>query len=160
MAARSISLRPETPDDRVFLRDLYADHRADELRHAQWPAATKAGFLDQQFAAQDAHLRATRPNADRLIVLRGSEPVGRLYVDRSAEPWRLVEIGLLVDVARQGIGAMLVAWLLDRAREARCPAIDLHVTHENLAAIAFYRRLGFVDATSLHATHRRMIRTL
>ncbi|MBL8350633.1 MAG: GNAT family N-acetyltransferase [Burkholderiaceae bacterium] len=54
---------------------------------------------------------------------------------------------LCVDPARQrhGIGRRLVDWLLSSARVAGIGSVGLELRADNPAALAFYRRLGFVE---------------
>lgn len=156
---RGITLRPATADDGAFLRRLYRDHRADEMHGMPWPEEAMQRFLDDQFDHQQAHFEKRFPDADFLIVLAAArrgppQPIGRLYVDRSAQPWRLIDILLSPDHRNGGAGAELVGWLTGLT-----PAIDLHVALDNARAEALYRRLGFRNAFGALATHRRMIWT-
>ena len=79
-----IGLRRENVADRAFVLGLYADGRAAELAAAPWSPLDKLRFLGAQFAAQEAHYRANEADADRWIVTRGEQPIGRLYVARGA----------------------------------------------------------------------------
>lgn len=149
---QDITLRAETADDLPFLRRLYGDHRAEELARVNWPEIARERFLDSQFDHQRAHFTAQFPDCDFMIVLRGrSAPVGRLYLDRSADPWHLVDISLDPGLRGRGVGAALLAWIMGSA-----PAIDLHVARDNPRAEALYRRLGFAEHMSTSATHKRM----
>lgn len=151
-----ITLRPEREGDRAFARELYAAQRAAELAMVPWDAGMKAAFIDQQFTAQMAHLRAHRPAADYWIVTRGDAPVGRMYVDRTVDPWRLAELSLATASVGAGIGAALLRWLVDRARRDGASGVDLHVTIDNARGAAFYARNGFVETHSDFESHRRM----
>jgi [ribosomal protein S18]-alanine N-acetyltransferase len=57
-------------------------------------------------------------------------------------------MGLAVEPARQrlGWGARLLAGLLEVARAEGCEGVTLEVRSSNLAALALYRRAGFVAA--------------
>lgn len=46
---------------------------------------------------------------------------------------------------RQGTGRGLMAWLTESARVAGMASIRLELRADNAAALAFYRRLGFVE---------------
>ncbi len=157
-----MSLRAQVGQDQAFCRRLYGANRAAEVDQAPWDAATKALFLDQQFAAQSAHLESHRPDADYLIVQRGETPIGRLYIDReeTGEGWRIVEIALLPDAAGKGIGRALIGWVIDRASHAGATSVDLHVATDNDTAIAFYHRNDFVDVPSAFDSHRRLSRAI
>lgn len=153
---QEVLLRPETADDLSFLRRLYGDHRAEELARANWPIEARERFLDSQFDHQRAHFTTQFPDCDYMIVLRGrsaasARPVGRIYLDRAATVWHLVDISLDPAIRGKGIGAALIAWI-----KASAPAIELHVARDNPRAEALYRRLGFVEHMSTSATHKRM----
>jgi ribosomal protein S18 acetylase RimI-like enzyme len=46
---------------------------------------------------------------------------------------------------RQGLAAALMIYLEGKLRAMGCAKINLQIRHDNLEAIAFYRRLGFVE---------------
>ncbi len=58
-----------------------------------------------------------------------------------------LHIDLLPRVQRRGYGRRLVETLTARLREAGSPGVHLGVRPANGGAIAFYRRLGFVELT-------------
>ena len=164
LAEQGIRLRSEELSDRAFLRRLYATQRAADLLRTPWSDADKARFLDEQFRLQSLHFDREE-NAERLIIERsarrlGPEPIGRLYLDRSAPAWRLLEIALLPALQGTGIGTGLIQWLHAAATAAGAEAIDLHVTIANVRAEALYRRLGYVETPSDWPTHKRMRRSL
>ena len=116
----------------------------------------QADFLDRQFAAQTTHYARNRAEADRWIITRQAMPVGRLMIDRTVQPWRLLELSLLPRVRGGGIGGALVRWL-QHAAAAADAALDLHVALGNSRAAALYHRLGFIDADSLAPSHTRLM---
>lgn len=157
-APSGLSLRPVRGEDEAFLLRLYAGTRADEMAAASWPEAAKSAFLADQFHLQQAHYTAHFPQQDFWIVERlrpplRPQPVGRLYVDRSAPLWRVVDISLLPERRGQGTGAALLQWLQGQAGEAGAHGIDLHVMADNPRAQALYRRLGF-QVVGEAANHR------
>jgi ribosomal protein S18 acetylase RimI-like enzyme len=79
----------------------------------------------------------------------------------------LVSMWVAAGSRRRGIGAMLVAAVVDWARARGTEELRLLVTSNNAAAIAFYRKLGFelAGTSGPHAndpafTDERMIRRL
>jgi len=161
MQSSAIGLRPAMGGDLRYLRTLYGALRGGEPGFAAIEAAARDDFLDWQFRLQHAHFVRHYPGADFLIVVRAApplraEPVGRLYLDRAAPLWRLVEIGLDPCVQARGLGSMLILWLQAAARGARAGGIDLHVAHDNPRAAALYHRLGFREAPGDSTTHLRM----
>lgn len=141
-AAVGLSFRPASDPDLPFLGRLYASTRADELAGAPWTAEQKAAFLQSQFEAQHAHYRQYYPEADWLVIVHGSDDVGRLYIARWPSQHRIIDIALLPEFRGRGFGAALMRDLLDEAAAAG-KAVSIHVEKYN-PAMRLYRRLGFV----------------
>jgi ribosomal protein S18 acetylase RimI-like enzyme len=140
----TIALRPATPDDVPFLFRVYASTRREELAPVPWDDATKGAFLWQQFAAQDAHYRAHYTDTAYDVVLRDGAPVGRLYLARWAREIRVMDIALLPEHRRAGIGARLLADVLAEG-DASGRRVSIHVERNN-PALRLYARLGFRPA--------------
>ena len=134
-------LRPANRDDAELLFRIYASTREAELAVAAWDASVKEAFLRMQFAAQDASYRGTFPAASFDLIVSGAEVLGRLYVDRGEQAWTVLDIALLPQHQRQGIGTRLLRQLLAEAVTAGKP-VRLHVEQANPAR-RLYQRLGF-----------------
>jgi ribosomal protein S18 acetylase RimI-like enzyme len=130
--------------DLPFLARVYASTRADELAQVAWSDADKAAFCEMQFRAQQAHYAGHYPGMQQLVVLRGGQPIGRLYLDRWPREHRLVDIALLPGHRRQGFGGALLRDLMDEAAAAG-KALSIHVEKFN-PAMHLYDRLGFRKA--------------
>lgn len=137
----TIALRPAQEDDLSLLRRIHASTRREELADAGWNDAQRDWFLDMQFDLQVRAFAQVYPEADWQVVVSDGQPVGRLIVDRSAIPIRLVDIALLPDYRNAGIGSELLRRLLDEATVAGKPVV-LHVARSSPAR-ALYQRLGF-----------------
>ncbi len=145
--AGSIGLRPVTPGDDGFLRRVYADSRADELAPVPWSDAEKAEFLRRQFDAQDAHYRANYPGASFDVIEVDGVPVGRLYVARWDDEVRIMDIAVVAEHRRAGVGTSLLRELLDEGvRQGK--RVSIHVEQHN-PAIRLYERLGFVPVAEV-----------
>lgn len=136
-----LHLRPICEDDRAFLSRLYASTRAEELRQLEWSEQVKKSFLASQFEAQQRSYQAHFPGAQFQLILHDDQPAGRLYVDRNNDEIRIIDIALLPEFQREGIGRALLGALLDEARQCGLP-IRIHVERLN-PAIRFYKQLGF-----------------
>jgi ribosomal protein S18 acetylase RimI-like enzyme len=79
---------------------------------------------------------------EALVATRGGERVG-LLTWRPDGPGRVEVSALLALVPRAGVGTALVRGLGDRAASVGAPEIRVTTTNDNLAALAFYQRLGF-----------------
>jgi ribosomal protein S18 acetylase RimI-like enzyme len=135
------TLRPVTTADLPFLRRLYASMREVELAVVPWSAEEKAAFLDSQFEAQHRFYRQQFSAASFDVVEEAGEPIGRLYVDRRRDELRLVDIALLPEWRRRGVGGALLQTVLAEA-EAAGKAVRIHVERNN-PALGLYERLGF-----------------
>lgn len=135
--------RPVTGDDEPFLFALYASTRAEELAMVDWGDAQKEQFLRQQFNAQQTHYQSYFPDGEHQIVTRDGSPVGRIYLEQTAEKIHLLDIALIPAYRGQGIGSALMHALLEKAGMAGLP-ITLHVYRFDESVYAWYQRLGFV----------------
>ena len=142
LAAHGLRLRPARADDLPFLRRLYGETRAAELAGVPWPEAVREQFLDSQFALQHRHYVNHFADADFLVLERGGDPVGRLYLQRAAPDFLIVDISLLGCVQGQGMGRGLIAAVQEMA-VAEGSGVQLHVDVRNVRAQCLYRRLGF-----------------
>jgi ribosomal protein S18 acetylase RimI-like enzyme len=130
--------------DREFLVELYGSVREPELAHLPWDEATRRAFVEQQFAAQDAHYREHYPGATLDVIEVDGEAAGRLYVHRGAREIRIMDIALMPEFRGQGIGGDLLRSLCAEA-EASGWTLSIHAEHNNPAR-RLYERLGFQDA--------------
>ena len=146
----TIRFRPATPADVPFLRHLYGTTRQDEMQHVPWTDAQKAAFLDMQFSAQKKHYEEFYPNCQFLVIELAGEPIGRLYIDRGDEDIEIVDIALLPQFRRRGIGRMLLEEIIEEGR-ATSKTVTIYVEHFNPAR-RLYDRLGFrhVDTNGVY----------
>lgn len=103
----------------------------------------RQALLENQFELQDYHFHTFFPDTDRRIVIRGGKAVGRLYLLRGDEIWKLVDISLLPEATGQGIGGALFDGMLAEADSAGRPVM-LHCSITNRAH-SLYLRKGFAD---------------
>ncbi|MEM7479890.1 MAG: GNAT family N-acetyltransferase [Acidobacteriota bacterium] len=136
-----ITLRPMTEADLPFMRRVYAGTRVEELAQVPWSDGEKQAFLDMQFHAQHTYYQEHFADAAFDVIEADGEPVGRLYVDRREDEIRLIDIALLPEHRRGGIGGRLVKELLAEAGEAGL-LVRIHVEQNN-PAMTLYKRLGF-----------------
>lgn len=137
-----VSLRPATRDDDALLHRLHESTRANEFAQLGWSAAQQTLFLKMQRDAQQRGYAQQFPRAQLSIVVHGGEPAGTLYVDRTGEEIRIVDVALLPERRGAGIGAFLIKELQIEAVKAGVP-VRLRVAIGNPAQ-RLYQRLGFV----------------
>lgn len=139
----TLTFRPITVDDLSFLSQVYASTRTEELAVVPWTDAEKTAFLQMQFEAQHAYYQQHYASADFLIVLSADTPIGRLYLYRTSEEIRIVDIALLPAYRGQGIGSKLLGDILAEARQTQ-RRVRIHVERFN-PALRLYQRLRFVE---------------
>jgi ribosomal protein S18 acetylase RimI-like enzyme len=137
----SAERRPAVEADEQFLRDLYASTRPEV---ADWPDEAREAFLAHQFEAQRSGWGHTFPGSDHEVIVLGDRPVGRVWVHWSDVECLIVDLALLPEHRRQGIGREVVEELLADADRDGVPA-RAHVERANGASLAFWTALGFQE---------------
>jgi GNAT superfamily N-acetyltransferase len=125
---------------RVELRALTeADRlRVDELVRQHWGASTVV-----------AHGVTYRPSdLAGFLALQGDEPVGLVTYSIDGDACEIVTLDSLAE--RKGVGTALVEAVAGVARASGCGRLWLVTTNDNLPALRFYERRGFM----LVAVHR------
>lgn len=138
-----VSLRPVTPEDEDTLLKIYASTREDEMRQVtDWTAEQKETFLRWQLQMQRRDYEGRFPRADYQLILFDGEPAGRLWVARTAEQIRLLDIAILPEFQNRKIGTYLLRKLIEESEATRTPL--RHMIYKlNTEARRFYERLGF-----------------
>jgi GNAT superfamily N-acetyltransferase len=132
-------LRDETPDDQPFLLRLFASTQ-QQLLQSGLADAQLQGLLQLQFRAREGQYRQQCPDARWSIIEQQRSAVGRLGVQRTASQILLIDIALLPEHRRLGIGSQVLQALQAEAQQTG-QTISLHADRE---AAPFYQRLGFV----------------
>ncbi len=133
MASDAIEIRPAEDADRRSLAQLFAAVAEERDGIAAEPPI-------------DVEKRAASWDLDRTIVaLAAGEVVGVLFVIESS--FGFGEIGMMVAAnwRGRGVGTALVAAAIDWARTRGLHKLTLSVFPHNDAAIALYRKFGFVE---------------
>jgi len=136
-----IRLKSITAEDIDFLRQVYASSRTEEMQLTGWDATQISEFISMQFNAQHQHYIKYYPNAKMDVIYVDARPAGRLYVERTSKEIRLMDICLLPEFRKSGIGTYLMQRLIDDAKKDDL-LISLHVEKNN-SSKEFYDRLGF-----------------
>ncbi len=138
----AVTLRPIAPKDEAFLFEVYAGARLAELDQVPWDDAQKRAFLSFQFNAQHQHYQRQFADADYSVILDEGTPVGRFYVHRRADEIRILDLALLPEHRRRGIGSALLKDLLATAEAAGKP-VRLYVESYQQGALRLLEHLGF-----------------
>lgn len=139
-----LSFRPikDTEEELEFLYRVYASTRVEEMAMTGWSEKQVEEFLRMQFRLQHTQWLQNYKKAKFEIILYNKVPAGRLYIDRRKDDIRIIDIALLPEFRRQGIGSKLMNDLIAEA-DQRQVTLSLHVEHNN-PAMGLYDRLGFV----------------
>ena len=139
-----IRLRDATPADREFMRTMFIDLRAAEWAVAGFDRSTLVPLLSMQFDAQAREYAAAYPRSYCRVIeddVRGG-PVGRLWLDRSPDRLRILDISVRPEAHGHGIGSWCLRHVLDQAVAIPCD-VSLSVAADNNRARRLYERLGF-----------------
>ena len=133
MSAEAIRVRPAQDGERLTLATLFAAVAEERDGIAAEPPV-------------DIDRRAASWDVDRtLVALARDEVVGDISVIESG--FGIGEIAMMVaaDWRGRGVGTALVAAAIERARARDLHKLTLSVFPHNEAAIALYRKFGFVE---------------
>jgi RimJ/RimL family protein N-acetyltransferase len=126
-------IRPARDDDRLPLAVLFAAVAEERNGIATEPPV-------------DVEARAASWTIDgTLVAVAGTEVVGSLHLDQSR--FGFAEIGMAVarEWRGRGVGSALLGAAIEWARERGLHKLSLGVFAHNAAAIALYRKFGFVE---------------
>lgn len=138
-----VLLRPAEAADYEDLVRVYASTRAAEVAQVTWwTDEQKLAFCRSQYDAQKEEYDARFPEAEYDVIELDGRTVGRVWVGRAAEEIRLLDIALLPEVQRRGLGAAIVGALIEEARASH-KRLRHMVFMLNTDARRFYERLGF-----------------
>jgi ribosomal protein S18 acetylase RimI-like enzyme len=135
-----VSLRPIEERDMEFLYNVFSATREDVAR-MPWSDEEKVAFCRHQFQAQHVHYQRFFAGSDFDVVLLNKEPVGRVYVHRDEEEYRVIDLAFLPQFRGRGIGSLVIMQILDEADQQHKP-VRLRVD-PNRRARKWYESLGF-----------------
>jgi ribosomal protein S18 acetylase RimI-like enzyme len=137
----AITLDPVLAADEPFLYQTFASTRAEEMALTGWNAEQQETFLRMQYEAQRRSYLMQLPDAQYWVIRCDGSGVGRLIIDRTAEEIHVVDIALLPEFRKRGIGSALMEAIIKEASQAG-KTVRLHVERFN-PALRWYERLGF-----------------
>jgi diaminopimelate decarboxylase len=148
-----VTLRPAQPDDaRSFLsfwKAIVAEGGYVRSEEVETPARVYRARFRHSWTDREA----------QVVALDGGRVVGHVYIQREAHPVtrHVATLGIAVSADRRGlgIGRALMAEAFRWARSAGVEKIMLSVYPTNHAAIALYRRFGFVEEGRLVGHSRK-----
>lgn len=136
------SLRPVRADDQDFLYRLYASTRP-EVTEFGWSPEQQEAFLRMQFNAQQRWYQTAYPVAQHSIITAEDKAIGRVLVAHDNGVATLVDISILPQYRRHGIGTAIIGDLISQS-SSRGGILKLQVLKTNPAQ-RLYVRLGFLQ---------------
>ncbi|MDR0341521.1 MAG: GNAT family N-acetyltransferase [Nocardiopsaceae bacterium] len=132
-ARAEFEVRPAEEDDRIPLTIVFAAVAGERDGIASEPP------VDIEASAASADLDSI------IVAVAGNQIVGSIGIDRSR--YGFGEIGMVVarEWRGRGAGSALLAAAIEWAREHGLHKLSLSVFPHNAAAIALYRKFGFVE---------------
>jgi len=138
-----ISLRPAAAEDQDFLYELYASTREAEFAMMPISDEQRAVLMRQQFELQKKGYASQYPDAVHSVIEVEGRRAGRIWIDESPSEILIVDLALLPEFQRKGIGTYLMRQSMDRGAQVRKPVTGT-VLWYNVASLEFVRKLGFV----------------
>lgn len=132
---------PVAPSDELFLFDLYASTRQEEMLLVPWNDEQKKAFLTQQFQAQHNFYKSKYPTADFSILSVDGVRIGRLYTVENEGVFKILDITITPEKRNQGIGTYCFAELIEKAKD-RNKSVQIYIETTNRSA-SLLSRLGF-----------------
>lgn len=141
--------------------------RADEIE--QLPAIERAaaqlfrGLDVGSFSLDDVHSIETHAAAQRLgrlwVALHGDTPVGFAIASEVGGGPHLLELDVLPAHGQRGLGARLVAAVVEWARATGAPSLTLSTFRDIAWNAPFYAKLGFraLDESELAEPYRALL---
>ena len=147
-----VTIRPARPRDAGSYHEFWAAVvaerrfvRSEQVRH---PARYYRRRFREPWTSREA----------QILAVEGRRVIGQVYIQREEHPVtrHVASLGIAVASDRRGmgIGTALLTEAMRWAREAGVEKVILSVYPHNSAAIALYRRFGFVQEGRL-ARHSR-----
>jgi ribosomal protein S18 acetylase RimI-like enzyme len=147
LSEQKLKLRAVRETDTNSLYALFCDVRSPGLSTAGLEQAVTQNLLSLQYRGQQATYGARFPEAAHYIIEQPSgEAIGHLLINDSDQaPLHLVDIALLSQWRRRGIGSLIVR-ALQMAASRRSASLQLSVACDN-PALALYQRLNLIETS-------------
>ncbi|BBB90375.1 MAG TPA: GNAT family N-acetyltransferase [Methylomusa anaerophila] len=137
-----LEIKPVLPgEDDIFLFEVYASSRTEEMAAWGWDEKQRREFLRQQHAVQQLSYRQRYPGLQYRIILSDGAKAGRMAMAQSDQELVLVDIILLPEFQNKGLGTAVLTALQAQAAANRLP-LRLNVLSASRAR-QLYERLGF-----------------
>ena len=107
--------------------------------------AIQAGSPEAAQWTREDYVQVASGDMAGWVAVKDSAVIGFLVARRIASDIEILNLAVIEDSRRHGIGAALLRRSLDWAEEFRAENAILEVRESNLAALQFYERRGFMS---------------
>jgi ribosomal protein S18 acetylase RimI-like enzyme len=139
MTTPRTSLRPSTPADADFLRNLFTVDKAAEFAAQGLPETVYQPLIDMQYRGRTATFSAQHPRAATWIIESEGIAAGQYTLEETPQGSRLIDLAILPEYRNHGLATGVLQQLM---REAATAGLALRVNKGN-PAVRLYTRLGF-----------------
>lgn len=80
-----------------------------------------------------------------LVVKSGTRTLGYACLWHVYDQMEIADIAVSPEFREQGIGSMMLRWVLEEAERRSCSSVILSVRESNRTALGLYRKFGFVE---------------
>ncbi len=137
----NITLRTIEHKDMELLFTIFASTRTEEMIVTGWDNKQINEFLLMQFNLQHTQYEQNYKNASLDIIMYDNKPAGRLYINRTVDDIRIIDISILPEFRHKGIGNYFLTELINESEQSNIQ-LSLHVEFNN-PALQWYEKLGF-----------------
>jgi ribosomal protein S18 acetylase RimI-like enzyme len=145
------SLRLASDDDADFLLFLKSS-TLPELGLLGLASDQLRSIIRLQVKAQELEYNRNYPKSTHLIVESNGVKTGRIWIDRNEERILVLDISILPQFRRSGIGTQLYKELMAEARLLHKKVL-CSVSRSNEMSFSFHERLGFVIKNSTEMSY-------
>jgi ribosomal protein S18 acetylase RimI-like enzyme len=145
--------RPAVAADLAFLRELYLTTRPDL---SGWDDEARDTLVDLQLRARQREWEAAYPGSTDEVLMVDGVPVGRVWTAFVPGACVVVDLALLPEHRRRGLGTQVLGEVVAEADQRGVP-VRVTVERTNVPVRALNARLGFVE-TGGDEIHLRMER--
>jgi len=114
-----------------------------EEKHIQGLLKVEAECFDSGFALETFNKEIKNPLAYYVVAVDGVIPVGYCGIWNVCGEAEVIDIGVLSEYRKRGIGKGLFEAVFQYMRENGVGALNLEVREDNIPAIRLYEKLGF-----------------
>ncbi len=114
-----------------------------EENHIQGLLKVEAECFDSGFALETFNKELKNPLAYYVVALDGEIPVGYCGIWNVCGEAEVIDIGVLSEYRKRGIGKGLFEAVFQYMRENGVGTLNLEVREDNIPAIRLYEKLGF-----------------